>query len=280
MNGKPLADGFRGSRFAVIGAGNIGRILLERLLDAGIPADHLLICDNDISRAEEASRRFGPRACPLTEEPLPHSDIFLISAAPKAIPAILKALAPQLRQGQVVVSFAAAVSLSSIEALLPAGVAAVRVMPNAPSKVGKGMNPVAYGSNVSAEVRTLIEAILQTLGGTIEVKDKQMNWCVGLTGAAMRSLLPALEGMTAAGVEAGFAEADARRIAAQVMLGTAALVLESGLSFDEIKSLTPMQTLDEAALAQTLLEAARAAKEKTESAERTLQEMALGHAPR
>jgi pyrroline-5-carboxylate reductase len=259
-----------GHRFAVIGAGNIGRILLERLTANGIPAADILICDSDPSRAEEASRRFGPHACSLTEEPLPRSEVILLTASPKATLGILKTFAPNLRQGQVVVSFAAAVPMSRLEAIVPSGVSVARVMPNAPSKVGRGMNPVVFGSSVTPEARQVIEAILQMLGETIEVNDDQMNWCIGLTGAAMRSLLPALEGMTLAGVEAGFAEADACRMAAQVLFGTASLVLRSELSIDEIKSLAPMEMLDEAALRQIFANAARAAKEKIDCLEQKL----------
>jgi pyrroline-5-carboxylate reductase len=132
------------------------------------------------------------------------------------------------------------------------------------------MNPVAYGAGVTAEARELVEAILSTLGESMEVTDEQMNWCVGLTGAAMRSLLPALEGMTRAGVEAGFFEAESRRMAAQALLGTAALALQTDLSFDEIKALTPMQTVDEEAVSQVFLEAARGAQEKMEQFQKKL----------
>jgi pyrroline-5-carboxylate reductase len=90
-----------------------------------------------------------------------------------------------------------------------------------------------------------------------------MNWCVGLTGAAMRSLLPALEGMTRAGRDAGLSPADARTVAAQAMRGTASLVLQTDLTFEQLKALTPMETVDETALAQVLQDAARSAMEKT-----------------
>ena len=259
-------------QIAVIGAGNIGRILLERLSVNGMPDAKMLVCDMDEVRAGRASRRFGPRACSLTDEALYTSDIFLLTVPPKATLDILKTLAPNLRQGQIIVSFAAAISMSRLEAVVLPGVAVARVMPNVPSLVGKGMNPVAYGSHVSPEARRMIVSILQTLGATIEVKDEQMNWCVGLTGAAMRSLLPALEGMTQAGVEAGFSEEDARRMAAQVMFGTAGLVLERDLYFDEIKSLTPMETVDETAMQKLFAEAARAAKEKMDGLQRKLEE--------
>jgi pyrroline-5-carboxylate reductase len=259
-------------QIAVIGAGNIGRILLERLSLNGMPNAKMLVCDADEVRAGKASRRFGARACSLTDEALLLSDIFLLTAPPKATLQILKTLTLNLRQGQIVVSFAAAVSMSRLEAIVPSDVSVARVMPNAPSKVGKGMNPVAYGSNVTTKERKLIESLLQNLGWAIEVRDDQMNWCVGLTGAAMRSLLPALEGMTQAGIEAGFAEVDAHRMAAQVMFGTAALVLERDLFFDEIKSLTPMETVDEVAMQQLFADAARATKGKMDRLQQKLEE--------
>jgi len=86
----------------------------------------------------------------------------------------------------------------------------------------------------------------------------------------MRSVLPVLEGMTRAGVEAGFSDADSRRMAAQVMLGAAALALKIDLTFEQIKALTPMETVDEAALEQLFFNAAQAAQEKITSAQRKL----------
>ena len=68
--------------------------------------------------------------------------------------------------------------------------------------------------------------------------------------------------MAQAGVEAGLSESDARRIGAQVMLGTAAIALETDLSWEEIKGLTPMQTVDETAVVQLFVDAARGAKAK------------------
>jgi pyrroline-5-carboxylate reductase len=258
-------------RIAVIGAGNIGRILLERLRVAGLPADQLSVVDADPARAQSAAASVGASVASLAAA-AGQADILLLAAPPKATPAILRAMAPHLRAGQLVVSFAAGVPLALIERLLPAGVSAARVMPNAPSLIGQGMNPVAFGASITPATRQEIEELLAALGQHIVVGDTQMNWCVGLTGAAMRSLLPALEGMTRAGVEAGLSPADARRVAARVMLGVGALALNTDLSFEALKALTPMQTLDEPALAQILYDAARGAKEKVDAAQHKLLE--------
>jgi pyrroline-5-carboxylate reductase len=259
-------------RFAAIGAGNIGRILLERLLDAGVPETHLVVCDSDTGRASAAAERYGVRAAALHDEVVCRADVWLVATSPVSVVDVVKALSGAMQPGQIVVSFAAAVPVSRLEALVPDGVSVVRVMPNAPSLVGQGMNPVVYGVSATPDVRVLVEAVLAILGDSIEVADDQMNWCVGLSGAAMRSLVPVLEGMTQAGVEAGLSESIARRIAAQVMLGTAAIALETDLSWEEIKGLTPMQTVDEPAVTQLFVDAARGAKAKIDGLQRKLWE--------
>jgi len=78
--------------------------------------------------------------------------------------------------------------------------------------------------------------------------------------------------MTQAGVEAGLSPEAARQVAAQVMLGTAALALQTDLSFDQIKSLTPMQTVDEAAVAEIFRAAARQARDKIDQLQRKLED--------
>ena len=63
-------------------------------------------------------------------------------------------------------------------------------------------------------------------------------------------MLSVLEGMSQAGIDSGLSAADARRVAGQLLLGMAALALQTGLSSDKLKALTPVGTVDEPAVAQ------------------------------
>lgn len=267
MNESALRD----KHFAVIGVGNIGRILITRLQAAGVPARQMTVCDAVPERSAAAAATFGVRTAALAGVLAHETDILLLAAPPRAVPEVLQAMSGQLRADQIVISFAAAVSLANLETAVPDGVMVVRVMPNAPSLLGQGMNPVVYGKPITPEARAVVEALLGVLGQTIEVSDEQMNWCVGLSGAAMRSLLPALEGMIQAGIEAGLSPEHARLVAVQVMLGTAALVQHTNLTFDEIKALTPMETVDESEVSRLFLAAAREAKEKIDRLQNKLQ---------
>lgn len=249
-------------RFAVIGVGNVGQMLLERMRIMGVYANRMVVCDSDLERARLAAEPVGACVMDLGQPDGCEADLWLLCTGPKAILPVIEKLAARLKAGDVVVSFAAAVPMNRLEAALPKHVSVVRVMPNMPSLVGRGMNPVCFSESASKEARAMVLELLDQLGRSVEVRDDQMNWCVGLSGAAMRSVLPAIEGMIHAGLEAGLTEEDARMVAAQVVMGTAGLVKHTELPLAEIKTLTPMDTLDEGLIERLYYEAAVGAKNK------------------
>lgn len=255
----------------VVGAGNIGRILLERLRAAGVEAGRLVVYDVEPTRARAAAEVTGARVAdgPRGSE-LWGADLVLLAAPPPAILGIVESAAGALRGGQTVVSFAAGVRLEWLETALPAGVGAARVMPNAPSKAGRGFNPVCWGSRIGEPARSRVRAVLDALGESVEVPEEQLSWWVGLSGAAMRALLPVLEGMVDAGAEAGLDPALARRVAIRQLQGTAALAEEDPRPLHELKALTPMETLDEPAVRKLFLDAARGARDKVAGLEAKL----------
>lgn len=257
-------------RIAILGAGNIGRMLLERLRRSGMTV-RMAVYDKDPQKAEQAAAQVGADVVSEGEVGNCGAQLWLLCMGPKAVLPFLKQLSPCLQPGHIVVSFAAAVSLERLEMLVPEGVHMVRVMPNMPSQVGEGMNPVCFNEKVPPEAEEIVLQLLEILGETVKVSDEQMNWCVGLSGAAMRSLIPVIEGMIRAGQDAGLSTKKARKIAAQVMLGTAALVSEMDeMSLAEIKTLTPMETVDEEQVAGMFEEAAANAKGKIDRLQATI----------
>jgi len=261
--GESRMEALEGVRIGVVGAGNIGRILVERLRAEGCHPDRLAVYDTDTARAAEVCRPAGIRpAAALTSPEIARAGLLLLAAPPPAVCGIAESLAAQLGAGQTVVSFAAGVRLDWLEATLPAGVGVARVMPNAPSRVGRGFNPVSWGARVSDAGKARVRAVVDTLGESVEVPEAQLSWWVGLSGAAIRSLLPVLEGMTDAGIEAGLEPPLARRVAIRLLQGTAALAEHDTGPLSELKRLTPMETLDEPTVRRIFLEAARNARSK------------------
>ena len=250
---------------AVIGVGNIGRILLERLLSSGVPVSHLVVCDIDEGKAKAAAVDFGVQTCTITDLKLFDASLILMCVGPKAILPVVKDLASDLKPDQTLVSFAAAVPISEIEKVTPTGAKVVRIMPNTPSLIGRGMNPVCFSDNADQETREIVFELLSYLGETLEIPDDLMNRSVGLSGAAIRSVLPAIEGMIQAGMDAGFSEEQARILVSQSFLGIATLVNESNLSIQELKKLTPLETIIEVLAQQIFYDATAGTNEKIDA---------------
>jgi pyrroline-5-carboxylate reductase len=124
------------------------------------------------------------------------------------------------------------------------------------------MNPVCFSERTDQETRDLIFELLNCLGETLEIPDNLMNSAVGLSGAAIRSVLPTMEGMVRAGIDAGFSEEQSRILVSQSFLGVAALVKEGKLPIQELKKLTPMETLTEPLVDQIFYDATAGANEK------------------
>lgn len=249
-------------RWAVIGIGNIGKLLCERLLSAGVEPDHLTVYDITPGSTDFLVREYGVKILTFNRASFQDIDVILVATPPKAVKGFLSQTVELLHPNHLIISFANAVSLKRLETLTPEGVSIIRVIPNIPSLIGEGINPVVYGRHVTVEAKQLVEELLRILGKTISVRDDQMNWLVGLTGASMRSILPVLEGLIKAGTEAGLSSEEARAVAAQVLVGTADLVLQTGLTIDDLKAMTPLLTIDEDMLANMIFNAARTAKEK------------------
>ncbi|BCY17219.1 MAG: NAD(P)-binding domain-containing protein [Chloroflexi bacterium] len=262
--------GVKENSYYIIGMGNIGKILVQRLLQVGVNKDHIKVTDIDSTRVENISSGFGVKALAIESAGVGEMDVIIVAAGPKAVPDILKTIDGSLKAGQVVISMAAAVPLSLMRKLVSKPVSIVRILPNPPSLVGKGMNPVSFEPFEKAGVKEMVKDFLAVLGDTIEVDDEMMTWSVGLTGAALRTIFPVMDGMIRAGVEAGLSPEDSRRVAAQIFNGVSALALETELSLEQIHNMTPMQTLDETAVSELFLETARITRQKVEATQASI----------
>jgi pyrroline-5-carboxylate reductase len=260
MDARPQ-EALDGKRIAFIGVGLMGGLLVERLLRTGFTTSQILACEAREARRSEVAQRWEVE---ITDDPrraAAFGDAVVIATPPKVVQDVLREIGPHLRPSAVVISVAAAVPLEALEHACGGGVPVVRLMPNSPSRVGEGMNPVAFGRFVTADTRAWVLHLLAHWGDTLEVPDALMNLCVGLAGAAPTYILSVIEALTEAGVAGGLPWTDARRLAAGVVCGSAALVLETGESPEALKGLTPLQPLREAeakALFREAVETARA----------------------
>jgi pyrroline-5-carboxylate reductase len=238
-------DSLGGVRIGIMGAGAIGGAVIDRLLTVGVAKSNLIACEPKDARRDEIQQRFGV-AVTQDATQAAAAAIVVLAVPPLEMKKVLRAIRDALKHRPLIVSFAAAMPLTLIQTLLPAGTPAVRVNPNSPSLVGSGFNPVVYGKNATGSARALAESFLAALGTSYEVPDSKMNLYTALTAVGPTYFLPVFDALIAAGVAGGLSRADAVQAAVQTALGTAAMVSHRSEPPEQLKLYTGLRPLKDA----------------------------------
>ena len=250
---------------AFVGLGLMGEVLLERVLAVGLlPREQIIACEPRADRQEIMRRRLGVLAT-ADNRNAADADILVFCVPPGSLIPALTELATDLRPGHIVISVAAAVPVAAVEASVGGRIVAVRALTNSPALIGQGVTAVSWGRYNTQEARELVAELLACWGDAVEVPDELMNLCVGLTAAAPTYIFPIIEAMANAAVQGGLPADAALRMAAGVVRGSGALVLQTGRTPAALQALTPLQPLREAEARALFAEAVQVARSKMDA---------------
>ncbi len=224
---------FSSLRVAILGAGKMGGILLQAFLKSKIlEADQLVATVQHEEKALALSAQWGVDVTTDNASAVKGADLVLLGVKPLQIPDLCKLIAPSLKLGALIVSFAASVRTGAIEAALDQGsgrqVAVVRAMPNTPSALGAGIAALCRGRFASVEQLQLATTLFDTIGRTVTVDEKHMDAVTGLSASGPAFIYIILESLAEAGVKVGLPRDIATLLAAQTTFGSAKMVLETG----------------------------------------------------
>ncbi len=129
--------------------------------------------------------------------------------------------------GKLLISVAAGIRVPTLQGWLP-DTAIIRAMPNTPCLIGEGMTVIAPGEGVTAEQRAFARAVFESVGRVVELEDKHMDAVTSLNGSGPAFAYVMLESLADGGVMMGLPRDVALEIAAQVLQGSARMVLDTG----------------------------------------------------
>ncbi|HLH10172.1 MAG TPA: pyrroline-5-carboxylate reductase [Terriglobales bacterium] len=224
-----MADKSAKHKLAVLGAGKMGGILVQGFLK------HKLATANAIwatlSHAEKVAKRsadLGVRLGTDNREAVRHADVVLVCVKPQTVGEVLDEVKQEMTPEKLVISIAASVPTSFIEARLPARVPVIRAMPNTPSILGAGITGLAAGQSVKPAQMEVARRLFETVGRTVVVDEKHMDAVTALSASGPAYIYIILESLAEAGVKVGLPRDLATLLAAQTTLGAARMVLETG----------------------------------------------------
>jgi pyrroline-5-carboxylate reductase len=212
---------------AVIGAGVMGETLLSGLVRAGRRVDRLLVGEKRADRARELEERYGV-AVVSNIEAAAKADTVALVVKPQDMADVLAEISPSLRAGQLVVSLAAGITTSFIEARVPDGVAVVRVMPNTPALVDEGMAAISPGSLCSDAQLAEAESLLASVGRVVRIPERQQDAVTAISGSGPAYIFFVVESMIEAGVHLGLPRSTASELVIQTLVGSGKMLRETG----------------------------------------------------
>jgi len=216
-------------KLAVLGAGKLGGILLRAYLKQGLfKPKNVTATVRHGEKAAALAKELGVKVTNDNRTAVAGADIVLLGVKPQVVAEVLKEIASEIAGQAVVISVAASVPTSYLEQHLGDKTAVVRAMPNTPAAVGCGMTGICRGAHAGPEHLEMARAMFDAVGRTVVVDEKNMDAVTGLSASGPAFAYIILESLAEAGVKVGLPREVSTLLAAQMMKGSASVVLETG----------------------------------------------------
>ncbi|WP_083319784.1 pyrroline-5-carboxylate reductase [Corynebacterium sp. HMSC074A01] len=271
---QPAEPAFRG-QIAIIGAGSIGESLLAGLVASGIDPKRITATNRTAERGQELAERYGVQVTDDNNGAVSEADVVFLCVKPYQILELLDEVSTDIAEADtqpVLVSMAAGICLHAMEeAVSSAGAPIVRVMPNTPMLVGKGVLAAAFGRFVDDEQRAQIAELLSAAGTFVEVEEHQLDAVTALSGSGPAYFFLLAEALVDAGVSLGLSRDLATQLASATAAGAGAMLeetpdpaaLRAGVSSPAGTTVAAIRELEESGLRGALYRATEACAERS-----------------
>lgn len=255
-----------------IGGGNMASAMIGGILKQKI------VCADEViasTKTEKSRQRVEERyhICTTLDniQVVENCDILVLAVKPKFYEEVIRQIRDAVRKDQIVVSIAPGKTLEWMEDVFGRPVKLVRCMPNTPALVGEGMTGVCRNEFLTEEEMKTICAILEGCGKVELVEESLMDAVVSVSGSSPAYVFLFIEAMADAAVADGMPRAQAYRMAAQAVLGSAKMVLETGKHPGELKDMVcspggttieAVRVLEQKGMRSAVIEAMKACTEK------------------
>lgn len=265
----------------IIGTGKIGSALLSRLISTNtIDRNKIIAYDIDENKRDKISKEYKVEYAESNKELARSSKYILIAVIPQVIDTVLKEIGPIITNEQVIISIAAGVSFNHINKVINPAVGLIRIMTNTPALIGAAATAIAHNENIQDDQLEFVKGIFKAVGMVVELEERHLDAVTGLSGSGPAYIFIIIEALADGGVKMGLPRAIALKLAAQTLLGSAKLLLETNIHPAALKdmvatpggtTITAIHELESAKIRATLIRAVEAAtlKSKALNSEKT-----------
>lgn len=260
-------------KIGFIGLGNMANAMIGGILKQDlIKSEEIHGSAKTEATAEKMRQRYGISAGTDNKAAAAGADYLFLAVKPIYFPEVIAEIKDVIGENTVVISIAAGKTMAYIEGLFGRSIKLLRCMPNTPALVGEGCTAYTRGSLVTDKEAEQAEKLLRSFGTVTLVPENLMDAVVGVSGSSPAYVFLFIEAMADAAVMAGMPRKQAYEMAAQSVLGSAKMVLETGLHPGALKDMVcspggttieAVRVLEEKGLRAAVMDAMAACIEKS-----------------
>ncbi|AKI97397.1 pyrroline-5-carboxylate reductase [Kosmotoga pacifica] len=213
-------------KIGVIGVGNIGSILVERFLETK-PELKLYIFNRSPQKMEPYKELDGIVCCGNAAEVCEKAEIIFFAVKPQDVSALFEQVRVVEFNEKIIVSTMTGISIKVIMEELGTD-RVVRIMPNIPGMIGKGVTGICFSPAISKEKRDLVIELLEAIGSTVEVNEKDFAAVTALSGSGPAFVFVIVEALIDIGLKMGLSYDKARELILHTISGSVELLKEKG----------------------------------------------------
>ena len=262
-------------KLGFIGTGTMASAIMGGIIKkAIIPAEEIIGADLFAPGRERVQKQFGIHVTDSNKEVVEKAEVIILSVKPQFYESVINEIKDDIKKDQIVITIAPGKTLAWLSEKFGKDVKLVRTMPNTPAMVGEGMTAACPNEHMTEEEIAYVRTLLESFSRVEIVPERLMDVVVSVSGSSPAYVFVMIEAMADAAVSGGMPRAQAYQFAAQAVLGSAKMVLDTGKHPGELKDMVcspagttieAVRTLEERGFRSAIIEAMKVCEEISKS---------------
>ncbi|MFT8312825.1 MAG: pyrroline-5-carboxylate reductase [Clostridium sp.] len=219
-----------------IGCGNMAKAMIGGIVTSKLYSPQKIMISNPSNPSlQEVKEKFKVTTTNDNLKVAEFADILILSVKPNKYAHVIDKIKALVKSNVVIVSIAAGMSIENIKNYFGRDIKIIRAMPNTPALVGEGMASLCRNRNVTDDEMNLVVDIFRAFGEAEIVEERLMDVVTSVSGSSPALVYMFIEALADGGVLEGLPREKAYKMAAQAVLGSAKMVLETGKHPGQLK---------------------------------------------
>lgn len=221
-----------------IGCGNMGSSMVGGLIKSGfLKSEEIIVSTKTEASSKKLRDEFKVATTLDSKTVAKESETIILAVKPNMYKSVVEEIKCELTEDKLIITIAAGISIENMEEWLGDDLKIIRTMPNTPALVGQAMSAVCPNKNVSEEELKYCINIFESFGECEVLEEKYFDGFIAVAGSSPAYVFMFIEAMADGAVKLGIPRAKAYKMAAQSVLGSAKMVLETGKHPGELKDM-------------------------------------------